>query len=72
MFPLSDIDCSAIEQVVDPIVLDIPVVEEPISITDFRRNRINLVPALPARSAEETLLAIPKREMLRCSRCILP
>ena len=72
MFPLSDIDCSAIERVVDPIVLDIPVVEEPISITDFRRTRINLVPPLPARSAEETLLAIPKREMLRCSRCILP
>jgi len=72
MFPLSQIGCSEIMQVQDSRIIDIPAVQEKIRVEDFRRARMNLVPDLPARSAEERLLAVPEREMLRCSRCILP
>jgi len=72
MFPLSKIGCTNIRQVEEPVVLDIPVVQQKIRVTDFRLERLDLVPPLPVRSSEEALLSFPEREMRRCSRCILP
>lgn len=71
-FPLDQIGCTEISQVQKPLYFDIPISERPLDLQDYRSERRDLVPVLPQRSSEEGLLSIPSRELLRCTRCVLP
>ncbi|MDA8976933.1 hypothetical protein N9F58_00195 [Akkermansiaceae bacterium] len=60
-----------IKQVWEPLILEIPQSE----LIDERPDRgvfRNLVPKLILHSSEEKLLAYPKPQFRRCSRCVLP
>jgi hypothetical protein len=71
-FPLRKINCTDITQVDKPRVIEVPQTKNPLAITDYQSARQNLVPSLPQRSSEEKLLSIPERNLLRCTRCVLP
>jgi hypothetical protein len=71
-FPLHEINCTGITQIDHPAVIEVPKSQNPLEIRDYRSARQNLVPSLPQRSSEEKLLRVPERNLMRCTRCILP
>lgn len=71
-YPLAVIGCQDIRQVRDAVIIDIPIVEKPVVIRDWRGRKTDLVPALLLSSGEEGLLEYPQPDLQRCTRCILP
>jgi glutamine---fructose-6-phosphate transaminase (isomerizing) len=71
-YPLENLGCSRVRQVMEPVLLAIPVPQTEISIDDRRTRRLDLIPTLPKASAEERLLRYDIPQVKRCSRCILP
>ena len=73
-YPLEQINAQNIRQIKggESVVLDVPVQEEQIELTEWRNRSVNLVPGLGISSQEEKLLQYPKPEFRRCTRCILP
>lgn len=71
-YPLTVIGCREINQVRDAVLLDIPISESGVAITDFRARTTNLIPGLSLSGAEEQLLVHGKHNLRRCTRCILP
>lgn len=70
-FALSQAGCENIRQIYDPVILDVPCLEE-IKVKDHKGAARNLIPELVLNSVEEKLLVYPKPELRRCTRCILP
>ncbi|MBO6668048.1 hypothetical protein [Parvibaculum sp.] len=70
-YALSQIGCTHIRQVYEPVILDIPV-QDAITVKDHKDRVRNLIPELVFNSAEESLLVYPQPELRRCTRCILP
>lgn len=71
-FPLQRIGCRDIRQIFKATIFDLPASDGPISITDEKVNRINLVPALSSGNVSHHLLDYEEAALDRCSRCILP
>lgn len=71
-FPLSKINCTSINQIRDPVFIDIPVSSHPIDIRDRAGRDENLIPSLSLSAAEERLLEYPKHNLQRCTKCLLP
>jgi hypothetical protein len=71
-FPLRQINCSEITQILhNSLILDIPtsvIIDE----KDDACRRENLIPILKGKSHEEKLLIYPKYKLRRCTKCILP
>lgn len=72
-YPLEQIGAVEIRQIRDDaVVLDVPVQETEVGITEWADRSINLVPGLGFSAQEEQLLQYPKHDMRRCTKCILP
>jgi hypothetical protein len=71
-YPLDKIGCENVRQIRKAVVLDIPVAEQPLEITEWAGRRTNLVPSLGLHTGEERLLEYPQPDIKRCTRCILP
>ena len=71
-FPLDQLKCQNIRQIKTAEVLDIPIYDGEINVTDRAGRQENLIPKLVLKSDEEKLLIYPKVGAKRCTRCILP
>lgn len=71
-FPLAKLGCTDVRQVMDGIVLDIPISQEDAAIQEINHRATNLIPALGNHSAEEKLLEYRHHNLRRCTKCILP
>ncbi len=71
-FPLEQLGCHDIQQVREPLTIDIPVESGPIETKEWTGRATNLIPPLVLSSAEESLLEYPEPDLRRCTRCILP
>lgn len=71
-YPLMQLGCTAVTQVRDARVLDVPSDNLPIALHEWRADRTDLVPSLILASEEERLLVYPQPSLRRCTRCILP
>ena len=72
-YPLEQIGATDIRQIRrDAVVLDVPVQETEIGITEWADRSVDLVPGLGRSAEEERLLVYPKHGLRRCTRCVLP
>lgn len=72
-YPLEQIQATGIRQVLnDVVVVDVPVQNETVEITEWKDRSVNLVPGLGRSAEEEALLIYPKPDFRRCTRCVLP
>ncbi len=72
-FPLEQIDCTNIRQVMrEAVILDIPVSEDEFEVTESATRTQNLIPELILNAKEEELLLCPEPDFTRCTKCLLP
>lgn len=71
-FPLTELECSGVEQVREGLVIDIPESVADVVVNERNRRTTNLIPALGKHAAEEKLLEFKQHELRRCSKCVLP
>lgn len=71
-FPLTEIGCEGIEQVMDAVFVDIPQSLLPPKVNDRVARTTNLIPALSLSSSEEKLLEFRHHNLRRCTKCLLP
>ena len=72
-YPLERIKAENIRQVLNDVeVVDVPVQETEIAITEWANRSIDLVPSLGALAEEEAMLVYPKPIFRRCTKCVLP
>jgi glucosamine--fructose-6-phosphate aminotransferase (isomerizing) len=72
IFSLRKVKCNEIKQVYKPIIIDVPLSNEKISLYDERISRKNLVPEVSKNLNDEKLLIYKFYDVKRCSNCILP
>jgi len=72
-YPLEQINAENIRQVLNDVeIVDVPVQDTEIGVTEWANRSIDLVPSLGALAEEEAMLEYPKPDFRRCTRCILP
>lgn len=71
-FPLTEIGCADVEQVMEAVFVDLPTSNRSVKVSDYRSPRVNLVPGLLLSSDEEKLLVFPQPKFKRCTKCLLP
>lgn len=71
-FPLTELGCEGIRQIRDAEFIDIPVSDQPVSVSDKVADRPDLIPSLGSTAEEERLLEYRPYQLRRCTRCILP
>ena len=71
-FPLTQLGCEGIRQIRDAEFIDIPVSDQPVSVSDKVADRPDLIPSLGSTAEEERLLEYRPYQLRRCTRCILP
>lgn len=72
-YPLTQLNCEAIQQIRDEgVILDIPVSQDEPLINDFERHTTNLIPGLGKHLEEEQMLEYQEHNTRRCTRCVLP
>lgn len=71
-FPLAQISCENILQIKEAFIIDIPVSDKNIIISDDSIRSENLIPELRFNKIEDSLLNYRTPELKRCNRCILP
>ena len=72
-YPLEQIGATNIRQVLNDVeIVDVPVQESEIAITEWANRSVDLVPSLGFSAEEERLLEYPKPNFRRCTKCILP
>ena len=71
-FPLKKIKCSEIKKVNEPIIIDVPLSREKISVQDNKVKRKDLVPNISNSITSEKLLNYKINKTKRCTKCILP
>jgi glucosamine--fructose-6-phosphate aminotransferase (isomerizing) len=54
------------------IILDIPQTDNAIEITDFKKDRLNLVPKFNIVKGQDKLLRFDNHSIRRCTKCVLP
>jgi glucosamine--fructose-6-phosphate aminotransferase (isomerizing) len=70
-FPLQKIELSHIQQVLDPVIIDIPK-SEVASTKEFGKPGLDPIPALSTSLLKKDLISFQSFEFKRCSKCILP
>ncbi|CAN2170102.1 WbuX, N-acetyl sugar amidotransferase [Candidatus Nanopelagicaceae bacterium] len=70
-FPLEEIKCIEIAQVMQGVTVDIPASSK-IGTEEITLSRLNLVPVLLKDTEKSKLLEYDEIDFLRCSKCILP
>ena len=71
-FPLQELQCDVIEQVIhDGVVLKIPI-RESIQVFSDQTRKQDLIPAFKNIASEEAMLVYPQHELRRCNKCVLP
>lgn len=72
-YGLRIIGCENITQIKEePLILDIPVSKENLSVTDEKSRVEDLIPEFKFNTIEENLLEYKKLSIKRCTRCVLP
>lgn len=71
-YPLEQLGCTGIHQVMRPIALAIPQSQSKITIEDRHTRKVDLIPALTSTASEEQLLKYEIPHSRRCTKCILP
>lgn len=71
-YPLHEVGCPAVSQVLEPLIFDIPVSPEVHTHSVGPQRHQNLLPSLGTSLVEERQLVFEEYELRRCSRCILP
>jgi len=72
-YPLRQIGAQNIRQVRrEAEILDVPVQQERIELTEWANRSIDLVPGLGVSTEEEKLLVYPTPQFRRCTKCVLP
>ena len=72
-YPLEQINAENIRQVLnDVVIVDVPVQETEIGVTEWANRSIDLVPSLGMLAEEEAMLQYPKPVFRRCTKCVLP
>jgi glucosamine--fructose-6-phosphate aminotransferase (isomerizing) len=71
-YPLTQIGCENITQILGFKIIDIPKSSQSLEVHDKSERKTNLIPDLPIISSEEKLLQLPKAELKRCTKCVLP
>ena len=71
-YPLNVINCTEVEQVLDGIVLDVPVTDGEVPVQEHRTRRKNIIPSLLLSGIEEKILVYEQPALRRCTKCILP
>jgi len=71
-YPLQQLGCADVRQVMAPVVLDVPASAADIPVKERSARRLDLIPAMPKASVEERLLEYAPVDVRRCTRCILP
>lgn len=73
-YPLTRLCCTNILQLrgKNSLIVDIPVSQEEITVTDVNARTSNLIPSLGTHKAEEGMLEYRRHPLRRCTRCILP
>jgi glucosamine--fructose-6-phosphate aminotransferase (isomerizing) len=72
MYPLTTIRCLKIRQIKGCEFVDIPVSNEQMSVEEYKQNKHNLIPPLQYSVREEKMLDFSKKNLRRCTRCVLP
>jgi glucosamine--fructose-6-phosphate aminotransferase (isomerizing) len=70
-FPLQKIKLDRIQQILKPVVIDIPK-SEVASNKELGKPGLNLIPALSTSLSKQDLISFKSFEFKRCSKCILP
>lgn len=71
-YPLKSLNCNDIKQILnDSFIVDIPKASN-FETKEYRREKINLVPAFHPNGEEEGLLEYHGHTIRRCTKCILP
>ncbi|KAA0210405.1 MAG: hypothetical protein OZ913_02240 [Ignavibacteriaceae bacterium] len=71
-YPLEEIGCEGVVQVMDEgLILDIPVSKD-IKINDNRLRTENLIPSFKNFAEEEKMLIHREHSLKRCTKCLLP
>jgi len=71
-FPLEELGCDEIEQILgNGLILEIPLSEN-IKLTDYHRRIENLIPTFKNISEEEDMLEYTEHTLQRCTKCLLP
>ena len=71
-YPLTNLGCSEIRQIInEEVILDIPT-EEHIIVKDVNSRKFNLIPKFVKIQSEINLLEYPHPQLRRCTKCILP
>lgn len=74
-YPLEQIGATGIRQSKggdQVVILDVPVQDGEVGVTEWKDRSIDLVPGLGVSAAEEALLQYPKPDFRRCTKCVLP
>jgi glutamine---fructose-6-phosphate transaminase (isomerizing) len=71
-YPLDKIGCENVRQVKSAVVLEVPVSDQEIEITEWAARKTDLVPGLVLSNDEERILEYQQPDLKRCTRCILP
>jgi glucosamine--fructose-6-phosphate aminotransferase (isomerizing) len=71
-YPLDKIGCENVRQVKSAVVLEVPVSDQEIEITEWATRETDLVPGLVLSNDEERILEYQQPDLKRCTRCILP
>jgi len=72
-YALDQIYCKNINQIKgEALILDIPISNEKLSVTDENNRTENLIPEFQFNKNEEKLLKFEKPNIKRCTKCILP
>lgn len=71
-YSLEQLGCHDIQQVRDPVVLEIPSDSDSFELKEWAGRATNLIPPLVLFGTEEALLENREPDPLRCTRCILP
>ncbi|MDN5843872.1 MAG: hypothetical protein L0H54_10555 [Alcaligenaceae bacterium] len=70
-YPLEKIGCADIQQVRDAVFVDIPVSDDPVSVSDQAGVRAALISALGSVADEERMLEYHPHTLRRCTKCVL-
>lgn len=72
-YPLRQKGCSDIKQIVDPVLIDIPVEKRPVVVHGGQTASKPHAPNINKHNiSEEKLLEYPRPELRRCTKCLLP
>lgn len=72
-YPLMELGCENVRQIKEAaVLLDIPLSDDSIRISENTTRRTNLIPTLGQASSEEKMLEFKIHNLRRCKKCVMP